>query len=510
LKKTGHLIVCAECGIQVGTGHVMRCLALAQAWIAAGGSATFLVPEGLAGIEERIRAEGILLETLPKDCGSSPEAFVRAVLCGGSSLAVFDGYSFGSREQAALSQAGIRVLTIDDYGHATDYPVQWVLNQNAHAVPEMYTRTRGDLRLLLGPAYALLRHEFLPWVGWERSIPDRARNILITIGGTDPDNTSEEILRSLALLEGDDLEVVLVVGSGNPHLKALEAAVERCPVPVRIARNVQDMPALMAWADAAIAGAGVTAYELCYMGLPSLLLIVAENQRRIAERLSELEMAVNAGTSREFRGQLFARQLQALIESSQRRGAMSRGARQLVDGMGSERVRAALLDRELRLRLVREDDCRLLFEWADDAVARTASFRSTPIAWEDHARWFAERLQDAQSVIYIGENAGREPVGVVRFQIKGESAVLSVNVAAGFRGQGWGRELILFSTRSLVRARSIRRVDAFVKPDNQASVRLFEASGFRRAGRERVADQDALLFTWEGGNETCVHSNYVY
>jgi UDP-2,4-diacetamido-2,4,6-trideoxy-beta-L-altropyranose hydrolase len=498
LEKPGHLIICAESGIQVGTGHVMRCLALAQAWKRAGGAVTFLVREGLAGIEQRIRAEGILLETLPNGSESSPEDFVRVVLRAGAPIAALDGYSFGTREQAELSKAGVRVLTVDDYGHATDYPVRWVLNQNAYAAPEVYLGTSA--KLLLGPSYALLRDEFLPWVGWKRSIPDRAQKILITIGGSDPHNTSEQILRSLEFLERKDLDVVLVVGGGNPHGDALREAMERCTVPVRMARNVQDMPALMAWADVAIAGAGVTSYELCYMGLPSLLLIVAENQRRIAERLSELQIAVNAGTSREFRGELFAGQLQALIESSQRRGTMSQGARELVDGLGSQRVRAALIDRELRLRLVRESDLRLLFEWVEDPVARAASFHSAAISWEEHARWFAERLQDQHSVIYIGENAVEEPVGVVRFQIKDDSAVLSVNVAKESRGKGWGRELIAFSTRSLVRTRAVRRVDAFVKPDNRASVHLFEASGFRRTGKERVADQPALLFTWECGN----------
>jgi RimJ/RimL family protein N-acetyltransferase len=364
----------------------------------------------------------------------------------------------------------------------------------------MYSLTRADTRLLLGPTYALLRDEFLPWIGWKRSIPEQARKILITLGGSDPDNVSEQILQSLTFLESKDLEVVLVVGSGNPHVQALQAASERCPVPVRIARDVQDMPVLMAWADVAIAGAGVTSYELCYMGLPSLLLVVAENQRRVAERLSELGVAVHAGTAREFRRELFAEQLNALIESPQRRGAMCHGARELVDGLGSERVRAALLNRELRLRSARESDCRLLFDWANDPVARAASFHSAAISWEGHTRWFAERLQDPQSAICIGENVAGEPMGLVRFQIHGENAVLSVSVAPKFRGEGWGRELIAFAARSLARTRLVRRVEALVKPDNQASVRLFEASGFRRAGRERVADQDALLFVWECGN----------
>lgn len=492
-----HLVVCAECGVQVGTGHVMRCLALAQAWKRAGGAVTFLMPEGLNGIEARIRAEGFRLETLPQDRGSSAQVFIQAALGTGAPIVVLDGYGFGAPEQSMLSDVGVRVLTVDDYGHASDYPVRWVLNQNAYALAEMYTGTKA--RLLLGPDFALLRDEFLPWMGWKRRIPDRCGKLLITIGGSDPDNASEKILQSFNLVERKDLEIVLVVGGANPHLRDVQVAAERCPVPVRIVQSVQDMPALMAWADVAISGAGGTSYELCYMGLPSLLLIVAENQRRIAARLDQLGVAVNAGMSREFRPESFASVLTALLESRQRREAMSEGGRELVDGLGSERVRAALVDRELELRPARESDCRLLFAWAVDPIARAASFHSAEILWEDHARWFGERLRDRYSIIYIGENRAGEAVGLVRFQISGDRAVLSVNVAPAYRGEGWGRELIAFSIRKLVRTRPVGEIEAFVKPDNQASVRLFQTSGFRLAGKERVAGQDALLFIWESG-----------
>ena len=504
MRKSERLIVCAECGVQVGTGHVMRCLALAQAWKRAGGDVTFLVPEGFTGIEERVRAEGFLLETLPKESGASAESFVLAALRANPSIVVLDGYGFGEREQALLSGAGVRVLTVDDYAHATDYPVRWVLNQNPYAAPEMYPKVSRDTRLLLGAEYALLRDEFLPWAGWKRTIPERARNILITIGGTDPENLSERILQSLELLPPGDLEVTLVVGSGNPHWDALQAASARSPVPVHLERSVRDMPDLMAWADVAISGAGGTAYELCYMGLPSLLLVVAENQRLSAERLSDSGIAVNAGTTQEFRAESFAPQLQSLIESSERRAAMSHRGRELVDGLGSERVCGALLGRELKFRLVREGDRRLLFDWAADPAARAASFYSAAISWEGHIGWFSERLQDCDSVIYIGENAAGDALGLVRFQIKGEIAVLSVNVAPEVRGIGWGRRLIAFATHSLVRARSVRRIDAFVKLGNDASVRLFDAIGYRRAGIKQVAGQEALLFSQECGNRTRV------
>jgi UDP-2,4-diacetamido-2,4,6-trideoxy-beta-L-altropyranose hydrolase len=502
VEKPGHLMICAECSVQVGTGHVMRCLALAQAWKRAGGAVTFLGQEGLAGIEERIRGEGISLRTLP-NCGSSADAFVESALSADAQYAVLDGYGFGESQQSRLSEAGVRVLMVDDYGHAAAYPARWILNPNAHATAEMYTGTKA--RLLLGSSYALIRDEFLPWVRWKRLISDRCRKILITIGGSDPDNVSEKILRSIQFLECKDLEVLLVVGGASPHLQDVQAASERSPVPVKIVHSVRDMPARMAWADVAISGAGGTSHELCYMGLPALLLVIAENQRRNAERLAQMGVAVNGGTSREFHPELFASQLQALIESAEARTAMSQGARDLVDGLGSERVRAALLDRELKLRFVRESDCRFLFDWAVDLVARAASFHSQPISWEDHTHWFRERLQDPHSVLYIGESAEDEPVGLVRFHVNEDRAVVSVNVAPTFRSKGWGRELITLATRMLVRARSVSRVEAFIRPDNQASIQLFGACGFQLYGKERVLDQDALLFTWESGSE--VHAD---
>ena len=489
--KASKLLIWAETSVAIGTGHVMRCLALAQAWKRAGGAATFLLQEGSSGVAERIVAEGFSLETVREQDLS--RAFVRDSGC---ELVVLDGYGIGSSEQAALRAAGVAVLFLDDYGHADHYSARWVLNQNPYAQPGMYAKRDGDTRLLLGPAYALLREEFLPWIGWTRTIADRATKILVTMGGSDAGNASTRILGSLVCLGRRDLEVVVAVGGGNPHQAALQRAIEQSPVRIRMMQNVRDMPALMAWADIAIAAAGGTSYELCYMGLPSILLVAADNQRGVAESLASLGAAADAGAMQEFKPEAFVGLLCALLESSAQRKGMSQKGRELVDGMGAERVRAALVGRELRLRPLRENDCQLLFEWANDLAARAASFHPAPISWEEHTVWFAERVRDPQSVVYIGENETGTAVGQVRFQLRGESALLSVSVAPQFRGGGWGRELVTFATRSLAREHPVSSIDALVKPDNEASIRLFEKSGFQRAGMERIADQEALRFTW--------------
>lgn len=500
LNTPGHLVFGAECGTEIGTGHVMRCLALAQSWKRSGGNVTFLLPEGSPAIEQRIRNEDCLLEALPRD--QFGNAVVNRMLHYNPRVAVLDGYNFGAREQQTLSKGGLAVLTLDDYGHATEYPVRWVLNQNASARPEIYSQRADSAQLLLGPAYALLRHEFLRWLNWKRSISQKADKIFVTIGGSDPDNLSLRILESLATLGRDELQVVLAVGSSNPHLQDLESAVRRLRVTVRIVQNAVDMPALMAWADVAISGAGGTSYELCYMGLPSLLFVIAGNQRSGADELSRLSVAVHAGAAREFDEEKFVEQLRCLINSYDQRHAMSERARALVDGLGADRVRATLLDRGIELRRARESDCQVLFLWAIDAAARNASFHSAPILWDDHQKWFAHKIQDRNSVIYIGESCSGIPVGQVRFQLNGEQATLSIVVAPDFRQAGWGRELIALSVRTLARTHLTERVKAFVKPENEASIRLFESAGFRRSGTDRVAGKPALLFTWDCGNET--------
>ena len=235
MDKPRHLLIAADCGTQIGTGHVMRCLAIAQSWKRYGGEATFFLPEGSPGIEERVRTEGFLFHTFPQaDFASS---VVKGVTSIKPVVTVLDGYQFSASEQSSLSSAGLAVMTIDDYGHAAEYPVRWVLNQNVGAQPETYTKRNSDTRLLLGPEYALLRHEFLPWLGWKRQIPEKAGKVLVTIGGSDPNNLSLKILEGMAVLSRPELQVVMVVGGSNPHLQALQSATKRLQISIRIVQN---------------------------------------------------------------------------------------------------------------------------------------------------------------------------------------------------------------------------------------------------------------------------------
>lgn len=475
----------------------MRCLALAQSWKRSGGQATFLIPSGSPGIERRIEGEGFFCEALATE--GFAESVVHRMQSCKPRLAVLDGYGFGGREQSALHEAGFPTLIVDDYGHATEYPARWILNQNAFAREEPYALRGQYSVLLLGSRYALIREEFLQWLAWKREIPPRAARILITIGGSDPDNLSLRIVETLGSAQIPNLEIILVVGGGNPHTPALRAAVERSALPIKIEQNVSDMPGLMAWADVGISGAGGTSYELCYMGLPALLFVISQNQKEVAAELSGRGAAIHAGWAREFNEIKFVEELSALIESQNKRQAISDRARILVDGLGADRVRAALVDKQIKVRRVRAEDCRLLFSWASDPATRSASFRSSELLWENHQEWFSQRLRDPQTVIYIGEDSSGKALGQARFQCHGDRATVSIVVAPEFRGASWGRELIGLSICMLAREYFVRYADAFIRPENVPSIRMFESAGFTLAGNREIADQPALLFTWEAG-----------
>ena len=499
--KRGALLVRADSTVASGTGHVMRCLALAQAWQRGGGNVIFAMSRCALSLRERLHRERIEVVDIEAEPGSDDD-LRKTVVAVDLHLAhaewiVVDGYHFRPKYLSEL-QKNNRILLIDDNAELDFYPADLVLNQNPHARPEMYANRESRTRVLLGPRYALLRNEFAVCRNWNRRVPTRASKALLTVGGSDPKNLTPRILSALATLPVEELQIRVVVGGSAENLKAVEAAAaENNDGRIEVLSNVSNMAELMTWADLAVAGAGTTCWEMCLLGLPAVLIVVAENQRRLAEYLSTIGAA--GACDAESLDIASLQQLTCeLLANQDRRREMSQAGRQLVDGLGRERVDAALLNRELHLRLAQAADCELVFEWARDPIARAASFHSSEISSEEHARWFADKLQDLNSPIYIGENSDGEPVGLVRFQIKNDTAVLSVNVAPAYRGEGWGRQLVQFGTSALFRARSVCRIHAFVKPGNQASVRLFEASGFQRAAPQQVAGQDAFLFILEG------------
>jgi UDP-2,4-diacetamido-2,4,6-trideoxy-beta-L-altropyranose hydrolase len=334
-----NLLIRADASPHIGTGHVMRCLALAQAWQLRGGDAVFVTHCSSNGLRRRLSDEGFKIVALkrPYPDPGDWKASSNVLAAHPGAWVVLDGYHLDSAYQRLVKEAGHPVLVIDDMAHLDYYYGDLLLNQNIHAEQLKYS-CGPHTRLLLGTRYVLLRREFWPWDGWQRKISQVANRVLVTLGGADRDNQTLKVIQALRQVEVSDLEATVVVGVDNPHLGELEATTRYSPFEIRFLHNASNMPALMAGVDVAVSSGGTTCWELAFMGLPFLTMVIAPNQKEIAESLAKTGIALNCGWFSSCSPEDLAENLTAMIKDSGLRKCFSQRGKKLVDGQGSARI----------------------------------------------------------------------------------------------------------------------------------------------------------------------------
>ncbi len=491
----GTLLIRADAGVSMGTGHAMRCVALAQAWQDSGGRCIFLMANSTSAVERRLKAEGIEVETLAVGAGSAEDAKQTAKIAGDNYVGwiVVDGYQFESAYLSAVRAAGFKLLLIDDNFRAGPYHADILLNQNTHARSGSYANCDSSTQLLLGSRYVLLRKEFRPWRNWQREISAIGRRVLVTMGGSDPSNLTAKALDAIRELSIPNLEAIILVGGSNPHLCMIEKSIQSDST--RVIIDAANVPELMAWADVAVSGAGTTLWEMCFLGLPGILLVLAENQVEVAATAGKMGTAWSLGAAADVGVSTLAEKLAALLESKSSRMGQSEQGRKLVDGRGAERVVAFLSG--LDLRRTTDSDCQVFWEWANDAEARAASFNGKMISWEDHAKWFRARLDDPKAMFYTATDRDGVPIGQIRYQLNGTRAVLSITLDARFRGNGWGQKILAVGTERIFRDTGVEFIDAYVKPTNLVSLKLFAGAGFQQFPSEIIDGQEGIHFVLE-------------
>ena len=335
-----NLLIRADANSQMGSGHLMRCMALGHAWLDRGSQVTVVSVTG--SFKARLAREGMEVRHLRADPGSFKDASRTVNLARelGADWIVIDGYHFDAEYQKTIKEAGMNLLFVDDYGQCDYYCADIVLNQNLHARETLYSKRDPNTRLLLGPKYALLRREFITHRGRERAIPEVARKVLVTFGGADHNNVTLRLMEALPFVDVKGLRVMVAVGGWNPHFAQLTLAAKRSSLQVRLRRDPTDMPALMAWADIAVSAAGITAYELAFMGLPNLLVVTSDNQAIVAEQLGAKGVAAVLGWHDQLSCSKIARAITNLSAAREERERMSRAGKELIDGEGAWRVLA--------------------------------------------------------------------------------------------------------------------------------------------------------------------------
>ncbi|MBI2636138.1 UDP-2,4-diacetamido-2,4,6-trideoxy-beta-L-altropyranose hydrolase [Candidatus Peregrinibacteria bacterium] len=509
-----HAIFRADASVSAGTGHVMRCLALAQRMNLdirrnSGHDSVFVCAAITPSLKNRLRVENIEVANLSAAPYGSDDACETARLAKsfGAEWVVVDGYGFGSDYQDFLKQNGLRVIFLDDYGHAGSYSADIILNQNVSAREEWYRKRDASTRLLLGPDYVLLRREFLEWREKRIARAGAVRHILVTLGGADHANITAKALRAIART-GFSGTISVIIGGSNPHRSALEAQADSMDGNVRVVVDALDMPARMAEADMAISAAGTTSWELLFMGVPFLTGSSAGNQTAVSEALEQLGLAKNIGWYNDATENELAGCITGLIADTELRSALSRKGLATVDGNGAARVLQAMLVMPaeipapaaicaLTVRDATMNDARMLFDWANDPFIRSSSFSPEPIPWKNHLEWMKRKLADGRCRIYVGI-AGNRAIGQIRFDVRDDGdAEIDVHLSPAERGKGYGTRLIMEGVKRFFgKTSSGGTVHALVKTGNAASRNAFVKAGFEDLGKEAAHGTEVYHFVF--------------
>lgn len=326
----------------------MRCLTLAEALRERGAEVAFACRELSGSLNAFVAEQGYPVHRLCSDESAGSQADLEQTrgilrkLGGIADWLVVDHYRLDAAWESGLRADTRKILVIDDLANRL-HDCDMLLDQNCY--PDQEARYARLLPLscdrLLGPRYSLLRKEFADERRHLRQRDGSARRILIFFGGSDPTNETGKTLLALKRRLRPKIAVDVVVGASNPRCAEIEAMALGMP-DTTFHCQVSCMAELMACADVAIGAGGTTLWERLALGLPALVISVASNQEEIAQHIGTLGAQQYLGKSQDVSGEEIAQALDRLIADRDRMLRMSAIGRNLVDGLGANRVAEAL------------------------------------------------------------------------------------------------------------------------------------------------------------------------
>ncbi len=481
-----------DASLAIGTGHVERCLTLADRLRAAGAEITFLCRPHPGHSCDRIAARGyaVLRLAAPHEqpdmgghhhwLGAAWEddaVQTLAAMPSGVEWLIVDHYALDERWERAVRPGARRIMVIDDLAdrpHACDL----LLDQNMaeHFEDRYDALVPVECTKLLGPTFALLRPEFAAARAKLRERSGTVKRVFVFLGGADSDNQTGKVLDALA---GHELEADVVIGGSNPHRAALEQQCAALPR-ARLHCQVSNIAELMAMADLAIGAGGGAMWERCCLGVPSIVIGVAANQDGGSTEMARQGRVLYLGAASRVDSAMIHHTIGLALASPPLLQYLSRASIDTVDGAGAARVaRALLAERKITLRAASAADCDDLWAWRNAAVVRRFSGSSEAIPIEQHRQWFHAALANPDRSIVLGEIDG-QVAGVLRYDREGEVATISIYLTPDFMGQGLGAALIERGSDWIAQhwAGKVDTIHARVMTGNQASRAAFVGAGF--------------------------------
>ena len=481
-----------DAGRRIGLGHAMRCATLSSRfeefgwrcyWAIQSETATFLGSRLPAGM-------GIVVPA------ASPAEQIAAIeaVAGRADLLVLDHYDLTAAFATAARRIASRIVAIDDFA---DRPLDadLVVNSTPGIAAGRYDALlRRPARVLIGGMSAPLRQQFAIARNavLQQPAATSIRRVLISFGGVDPLNATPLALTVIAKSLPEAV-IDVVLGGNAPHMEEVALQVQCLASKgrqVHLMRDVAEMAGLMAQADLCIGAPGTTTWERGCLARPSILIGIAENQRRNAEIVAQSGAGIVCGfLTTEGREEVAQRLHDALAELAarpDRLGAMSERAKALCDGRGVDRILLGSLapvtladGTHLSLRLAQETDEAMLLDWQSAPETRRYALSPAVPSPAEHHAWFSAKREAAKDLLLFG-CIDDEAVGFIRLDWRGDnhgSAIYLVSIAAapGQYRRGIGRGMLQSARRLMPGVTFL----AQIVTGNEASVSLFSSLGYQ-------------------------------
>ena len=319
--------------MHIGVGHLMRCFALAEEWVRIGNRAVFLSKNNYDLLRALLSDKLFVQTKLSAEPGSAEDGGETIEIAEREDAIgiVVDGYHLGKEYQKVLFDSKFKFMQLDDNGDICHEYADFILNQNSYACEGLYPNRRKHTQLFLGSDFVLLRSEFSE-KREPKEIKGDATKVLLTFGGAPNKEIVTWFLDLLEKLACEPLQIKVVSGVdlSNVHNDSRNR--------IEWIERSSDMAELMVWCDIAISAAGTTVWELLFQGVPSAVVVVADNQREIARDLASKKVLVSLGTVDVLEVETVLEKIKQLSSDVVFRQTMSLEAQKIIDGKGVNRV----------------------------------------------------------------------------------------------------------------------------------------------------------------------------
>lgn len=484
----------------IGSGHVMRCLTLANEMKSRNWDCAFITTKDSGPFLNDRDFQLFFIQ------GKSFEDEINNILSTAKTYQadwiIFDHYDRDEEVESIVRSAGFRIAVIDDLAdrkHDCDVLIDQTYRRSkddySGLIPYETKQLIGADYTLIAPQFSQLRTQALE----KRSKTATVENILVSLGSTNYKNCTGFVLQALREYKSSKLNIDVVLGAAAENVPLIKKLIkdtnENSIHNAKFHQNISNMNELMLKADVAIGAGGTTSWERCCLGLPTIMIEIADNQTFLTKKLEDNKAIINLGRLENLTSQILNSELKKLIFSNDTLKALSKNAFSVCDGRGRDRILPELLremktknDKEVRLRFLRMEDADQLLCWQSAPGLREYSRNPEVPTREEHEEWMACSINKTNRYPYI-ITVDEKPAGIIRLdKLDNENLFeISILVDPGFQGIGLAKA----AHNLMIQMHGNIKILAEIHPENRPSLKLFKSLGYKKQGeREYILNQD--------------------